>query len=214
MRRNVPERERMTIDSVSTRSPTTRTPRSSAPLVTPVAATKTSSPWTRSSAVRTRSRSKPAVDQALPLVVVPRPQLPLHRAAEALDRGSGDHALRRSADAHEEVDAGARLRGRDRGRDVAVADEVHARSGLAELGDEVVVAVALEDDDREVVDGARPSPRRRARGSRSASRRCRSRRPPPGRPRSCPCTAPLPGRTSSRARRRRSRRSRSASRAP
>ncbi len=59
MRRNVPERERMTIDSVSTRSPTTRTPRSRAPLVTPVAATKTSSPSTRSSAVRTWSRSNP-----------------------------------------------------------------------------------------------------------------------------------------------------------
>ena len=44
IRRNVPERERITIDSVSTRSPTTRTPRSRAPLVTPVAATKTSSP--------------------------------------------------------------------------------------------------------------------------------------------------------------------------
>ena len=46
------------------------------------------------------------------------------------------------------------LRGRDRGRDVAVADEVHARAGLAQLGDQVVVAVALEDDDGEVVDGA------------------------------------------------------------
>ena len=44
MRRTVPDRERITIDSVSTRSPTTRTPRSSAPLVTPVAATNTSSP--------------------------------------------------------------------------------------------------------------------------------------------------------------------------
>ena len=46
------------------------------------------------------------------------------------------------------------LRGGDRRRDVAVADEVHARSGLAELGDEVVVAVALEDDDGEVVHAA------------------------------------------------------------
>ena len=85
------------------------------------------------------------------LVLVSRPQLPLHRAAQALDRGRGDHALGRSADAHEEVDARARLRRRDRRRDVAVADEVHARARVAQLGDQLVVAVALEDDDGEVV---------------------------------------------------------------
>ena len=57
MRRTVPERERITIDSVSAPPELTRTPRRSAPLVTPVAATKTSSPETRSSVVSTRSRS-------------------------------------------------------------------------------------------------------------------------------------------------------------
>ncbi len=98
--------------------------------------------------------SKPASMQSPPLVVRARPQLSLHRAAEALDRGGGDDAFRRPADAHEEIDAGTRLSGCDGRRDVAVADEVHARSGLAKLGDEVVVAVALEDDDREIVDGA------------------------------------------------------------
>ena len=91
------------------------------------------------------------VVEPLALVVVPRPQLSLHRTAEALDRRGRDHALRGTADPHEQVDARARLRRRDRRRDVAVANEVHARTGLAQLGDEVVVAVALEDDDREVV---------------------------------------------------------------
>ena len=45
------------------------------------------------------------------------------------------------------VDAGLGPRSGDRRRDVAVADQVHARAGLAELGDQVVVAVALEHDD-------------------------------------------------------------------
>ncbi len=44
------------------------------------------------------------------------------------------------------------LRGCDRRRDVAVADEVDAGACLAQLCDQLVVAVALEDDDREVVD--------------------------------------------------------------
>ncbi len=44
------------------------------------------------------------------------------------------------------------LRGGDRRGDVSVANQVDARAGLAELGDQVVVAVALEDDDGEVVD--------------------------------------------------------------
>ncbi len=92
------------------------------------------------------------VHESLPLVVVPRPELPLHRASEALDRRGGDHAFGRPADSHEQVDAGSGLRSGDRRRDVAVANEVDARPGLAELGDEVVVAIPLEDDDREVVD--------------------------------------------------------------
>ncbi len=56
-RLTVPERERMTIDSVTAPSRVYCTPCSSAPVVTPVAATKTSWPETRSSVVRTRERS-------------------------------------------------------------------------------------------------------------------------------------------------------------
>ncbi len=69
----------------------------------------------------------------------------------ALDRRRGDDALRRAADAHQHVDAGPGLGGGDRRRDVAVADQVDARAGLAQLGDQVVVAVALEHDDRDLV---------------------------------------------------------------
>ena len=73
------------------------------------------------------------VDERLPLLVVARPEPALDRAAEALDRGGGDDAFRRAADAHQHVDAGERLRRGDRGRDVAVADQVDARAGLAQL---------------------------------------------------------------------------------
>src|SRR4051812_12531740 len=59
IRRVVPERERITIESVIAPFLTYRTPRRSAPVVTPVAATKTLSLRTRSSVVSTRSRSYP-----------------------------------------------------------------------------------------------------------------------------------------------------------
>ena len=100
------------------------------------------------------------------------------------------------------------------GRDVAVADQVHARAGLAQLGDQVVVAVALEHDDGDLVHvealrlGDRADVLGRRRVDVDRVRRLRAR------PRSCPCRPPRPGRTSSRARRPRSRRSRSAGRAP
>ena len=150
IRRTVPERERITSDSVSTPLALARTPWSSEPPVTPVAATKTSSPATRSSAESTRSRSKPASSSAVSLAVVARPESALDRAAEALDRGRRDDALRRPADAHQHVDAGPRPARGDRGRDVTVADQVHARARVAQLRDQLVVALALEHHDREV----------------------------------------------------------------
>ena len=48
IRRTVPDRERITIESVTAPPGVYRTPLSSGPFVTPVAATKTSSPRTRS----------------------------------------------------------------------------------------------------------------------------------------------------------------------
>ena len=44
---------------------------------------------------------------------------------------SQDHAFRRPADSHQQVDARLRLRSRDRRRDVAVRDQVHLAAGLA-----------------------------------------------------------------------------------
>ena len=145
-RRTVPERERITIESVSAPAGVYCTPRSSAPVVTPVAATNTSSPVTRSSVWRTRSGSRPASTSALPLLVVARPEPALDAAADALQRCCRDHALRRAADPVEHVDARPGLRGGDRRCDVAVADQAHARARLAQLGDQLVVAVALEHD--------------------------------------------------------------------
>ena len=131
--------------------------------MTPVAATKTSSPRTRSSWVSTRSTSKPGVDERCALASSARPQPALERAAEALDRRGRDDALRRAADAHQHVDPGEGWAAAIDGRDVAVADQVDARARVAQLGDQVVVAVALEHDDGEIVRLACPSPRRRAR---------------------------------------------------
>ena len=98
-------------------------------------------------------RIEAGVEQLLPLLVVARPEPSLDAAADALERGRRDHALGRAADAVEHVDARAGLRGRDRGRDVAVPDQLHARAGLAELGDQLLVAVALEHDDVDLARG-------------------------------------------------------------
>ena len=60
----------------------------------------------------------------------------------------------RAADAHRGVDAGAAHGGRDAGREVAVGDQLDARAGLADLGDEIVMALAVEHDDGQLVDVA------------------------------------------------------------
>ena len=67
-----------------------------------------------------------------------------------LQRRGRDHSLRRAADPVEQVDAGLGSGGGDRRRDVAVADQVDARAGLAELADQLLVPVALEHDDTNV----------------------------------------------------------------
>ena len=51
---------------------------------------------------------------------------------------------------------------RDRGREVAVGDELDPGAGLADLVDQRLVAGPLEDDDRDVVDRAGRAPRRSA----------------------------------------------------
>ena len=143
----------MTIESVTAPPGVYCTPASSGPFVTPVAATKTSSPATRSFACSTRAGIEPRVEQLLPLLVVARPEPSLDAAADALQRRRRDDALRRAADPVEHVDAGARLRRGDRRRDVAVADQLHARAGFAELVDQLLVPVALEHDDVDLARG-------------------------------------------------------------
>src|SRR5207248_1548016 len=87
-----------------------------------------------------------AGDGGLPLVVVARPQPALHVAAHALEGGGGHHALGRSADAEHDVDVEERPGGSDGAEHVAVGDEPGARAGRPHLGDQVGMAVAIEDD--------------------------------------------------------------------
>ena len=94
------------------------------------------------------------------LLVAAEPQPALELAADALERGRRDHALGRAAGAEQDVDAGVGVRGHHRAGDVAVADQADARAGLADLGDQLVVAVAIEDHRGAVLDAACPWPSR------------------------------------------------------
>ena len=67
-------------------------------------------------------------------------QLPAH----ALQGGGGDDPLRGAADAVENVHARLRPGGRDGAGDVAGGDELDTCAGLADLGDELAVAVTVE----------------------------------------------------------------------
>ena len=87
------------------------------------------------------------------LALVARPEAAHDRAAEALDRGRGEHALGRAADAPEQVDAGAVAHREQRAGDVAVRDEADARAGAANALDHLVVPRAVEDHDHQVADG-------------------------------------------------------------
>jgi hypothetical protein len=78
------------------------------------------------------------------------PELGLELAAEAAERCGRQDRLARAADADGEVVVGSTDRGRDRGCDVAVLDELDAGARLADVLDEVVVARAVEDDGGDV----------------------------------------------------------------
>src|SRR5213076_2173350 len=77
-----------------------------------------------------------------------------HAAVQAAERGGGEHALGGAADPHHGVDVGAAHGRRDAGGEVAVADQLDARAGLADVGDQLLVARAVEDDDDQVLDVA------------------------------------------------------------
>ena len=167
-RRTVPDFERMTSDWVVTTWGSKCTPFSSSPSVMPVAAKKQLSPATRSSVLSTFVEVVAGGHGRVALLVVAGPQPALQLAAHALEGGRGDDALGRAADAEEDVGAGVGPGGRDGAGDVAVGDQADAGAGLADLGDEVVVAVALEDDGGDVGDAARSWRRPRPAGSRWA----------------------------------------------
>src|SRR5688572_23752972 len=78
------------------------------------------------------------------LVLVSRLESRLHLAAEADERRRGEDALRRAADAEQQVDAGERLRRRDRRRHVAAGEELDARPRAPHLLDQLVVARPVE----------------------------------------------------------------------
>ena len=101
----------MTSEWVRAPPPKKRTPWSRSPAVTPVAAKTRFSPGARSS-VRVDAVLVAVAHPlaARPLVVVAVPEAGLDLATEAAQRGGGDHALRRAADAHDGVDARARTR--------------------------------------------------------------------------------------------------------
>ena len=86
------------------------------------------------------------------LVVVAVPEARLDLATEAAQRRGGDDAFRGATDAHHRVHAGARHGARDGRRQVAVADELDARSGRPDLGDEIVVTRTFQDDHGDVAD--------------------------------------------------------------
>ena len=87
-----------------------------------------------------------------------RHQASAHAAVQAAQRRGGEHALGRAADAHDGVDVGAADRGRDAGREVAVADQLDARAGGADVGDQLLVPRPIEDDDHQILDVAAEAP--------------------------------------------------------
>src|SRR5438552_14706364 len=95
-------------------------------------------------------RIEPGIDELLSLLVVTWPQLPLDATTDALERRLRDRAFGRTADPVEHVHPRPALSRGDRGGDVAVTDQQYLRTGIAELGDQRVMPVTLEDDDRDL----------------------------------------------------------------
>ena len=99
----------------------------------------------------------------------------LHAAVEAAERRRGEHALGRAADAHDGVHVRAAHGGRDAGREVAVADQLDARAGLADVVDQLLVPRPVEHDDDQVLRRAVRASARSPSGCPRPARRCRSR---------------------------------------
>src|SRR6266498_2066762 len=92
----------------------------------------------------------PGRQRLLPLGVVARPQLGLHRPAHALERTRGDDAFGRTSNAHQHIDVAGLAGGADGPRDVAVADEADSRARGPHLADQIGVARPVQDAYRHV----------------------------------------------------------------
>ena len=87
------------------------------------------------------------VDELLALLVVPRPELPLDPAADALERRGGDHAFGRPADPVSMSTPVPPCAAAIAGATSPSRMRLHLRARLAQLGDQLLVPVALEHDD-------------------------------------------------------------------
>lgn len=79
------------------------------------------------------------------LLLVPGPELALHAAAHALEGRCGDDPLGGAADAEKYIDTRVGPGGRNGTGDISVGNEANTSSCLTDLGDQVFVAVAVED---------------------------------------------------------------------
>src|SRR3954447_6591417 len=93
-------------------------------------------------------------DSALAFGVVLGPQLALDDATDALDRAGRDDALRRAADAEQQIDAGVVARGHDGAGHVTVADELDPGTCIPDLLHQVAVPGSVEHHDGHVFDRA------------------------------------------------------------
>src|SRR5438093_2239008 len=73
-----------------------------------------------------------------------------HAAVEAAERRGRQYALGCAADPHDDVDVGPAHRGRDPGRQVAVADQLDAGAGTPDVGNQLLVPRPVEHDHHQV----------------------------------------------------------------
>ncbi|MPM96406.1 hypothetical protein SDC9_143569 [bioreactor metagenome] len=93
------------------------------------------------------------VERTLPLLIGGRPQPGEDPAAQRLHRTGGDDALRAAADAGHHVETRhVRVGGHHGGGDVAVGEQPGRRPRVADVGDQLLVAVAVEHADGDLVD--------------------------------------------------------------
>lgn len=86
--------------------------------------------------------------------LVPRFEPALEFPADAAKGRRGQNAFGRASDTEQQIDTGFRLGRRDRGRDIAVADQANARACLANFLYDLFVSRTGENDHRQIFDVA------------------------------------------------------------